>query len=186
MSLEQEVAQHKEDAGKAQSEVERLLEILKETENEKNDKEKKIHELERWETRMERWCGLIEKYKSELIILSSLRLNYLLLTNPSFRTNPLVLYLFPLFSFHFGFTLFTFVCEPIHMYPCDNLPAWVCACVFTRVCNHQTPETPLPLICGVLNSPENRPLPLLALSSQWEGWCGTTWAREWLVALSVI
>ncbi|XP_068162725.1 ELKS/Rab6-interacting/CAST family member 1-like isoform X1 [Antennarius striatus] len=45
--LEQEVAQHKEDAGKAQSEVERLLEILKETENEKNDKEKKIHELER-------------------------------------------------------------------------------------------------------------------------------------------
>ncbi|XP_068611097.1 ELKS/Rab6-interacting/CAST family member 1-like [Brachionichthys hirsutus] len=45
--LEQEVAQHKDDAGKAQSEVERLLEILKETENEKNDKEKKIHELER-------------------------------------------------------------------------------------------------------------------------------------------
>lgn len=46
--LEQEVAQHREDAGKAQTEVERLLEILKETENEKNDKEKKIHELERW------------------------------------------------------------------------------------------------------------------------------------------
>lgn len=45
--LEQEVAQHKEDAGKAQSEVERLLEILRETENEKNDKEKKINELER-------------------------------------------------------------------------------------------------------------------------------------------
>ncbi|XP_044198897.1 ELKS/Rab6-interacting/CAST family member 1-like isoform X4 [Thunnus albacares] len=45
--LEQEVAQHKEDAGKAQSEVERLLEILREMENEKNDKEKKIHELER-------------------------------------------------------------------------------------------------------------------------------------------
>ncbi|XP_070848604.1 ELKS/Rab6-interacting/CAST family member 1-like isoform X1 [Chaetodon trifascialis] len=44
--LEQEVAQHKEDAGKAQSEVERLLEILREMENEKNDKEKKIHELE--------------------------------------------------------------------------------------------------------------------------------------------
>uniref|UniRef100_A0AAQ5XMK8 ELKS/RAB6-interacting/CAST family member 1 n=1 Tax=Amphiprion ocellaris TaxID=80972 RepID=A0AAQ5XMK8_AMPOC len=38
---------HKEDAGKAQSEVERLLEILREMENEKNDKEKKIHELER-------------------------------------------------------------------------------------------------------------------------------------------
>uniref|UniRef100_A0A8C4HBB7 ELKS/Rab6-interacting/CAST family member 1 n=1 Tax=Dicentrarchus labrax TaxID=13489 RepID=A0A8C4HBB7_DICLA len=45
--LEQEVGQHKEDAGKAQSEVERLLEILREMENEKNDKEKKIHELER-------------------------------------------------------------------------------------------------------------------------------------------
>ncbi|XP_051248168.1 ELKS/Rab6-interacting/CAST family member 1 isoform X3 [Dicentrarchus labrax] len=44
--LEQEVGQHKEDAGKAQSEVERLLEILREMENEKNDKEKKIHELE--------------------------------------------------------------------------------------------------------------------------------------------
>lgn len=101
VSLEQEVAQHKEDAGKAQSEVERLLEILKETENEKNDKEKKIHELERWEARMERWCGLIEKYKSELIIPSPLRLNYLLLCNPSFRTNPLVLYLFPPFLLPF-------------------------------------------------------------------------------------
>ncbi|XP_026182395.1 ELKS/Rab6-interacting/CAST family member 1-like isoform X3 [Mastacembelus armatus] len=44
--LEQEVTQHREDAGKAQSEVERLLEILREMENEKNDKEKKIHELE--------------------------------------------------------------------------------------------------------------------------------------------
>ncbi|XP_013869968.1 ELKS/Rab6-interacting/CAST family member 1 isoform X5 [Austrofundulus limnaeus] len=44
--LEQEVSQYKEDAGKAQSEVERLLEILREMENEKNDKEKKIHELE--------------------------------------------------------------------------------------------------------------------------------------------
>nr|XP_020455149.1 ELKS/Rab6-interacting/CAST family member 1-like isoform X1 [Monopterus albus] len=45
-SLEQEVIRYKEDAGKAQSEVERLLEILREMENEKNDKEKKIHELE--------------------------------------------------------------------------------------------------------------------------------------------
>ncbi|XP_037615945.1 ELKS/Rab6-interacting/CAST family member 1-like isoform X5 [Sebastes umbrosus] len=44
--LEEEVTRHKEDAGKAQSEVERLLEILREMENEKNDKEKKIHELE--------------------------------------------------------------------------------------------------------------------------------------------
>ncbi|XP_035763356.1 ELKS/Rab6-interacting/CAST family member 1-like isoform X6 [Neolamprologus brichardi] len=45
-SLEQEVTRCKEEAGKAQSEVERLLEILREMENEKNDKEKKIHELE--------------------------------------------------------------------------------------------------------------------------------------------
>uniref|UniRef100_A0A3P9L768 ELKS/RAB6-interacting/CAST family member 1 n=1 Tax=Oryzias latipes TaxID=8090 RepID=A0A3P9L768_ORYLA len=45
--LEQEVTRYKEDAGKARSEVERLLEILREMENEKNDKEKKIHELER-------------------------------------------------------------------------------------------------------------------------------------------
>ncbi|XP_077400488.1 ELKS/Rab6-interacting/CAST family member 1-like isoform X9 [Vanacampus margaritifer] len=45
--LEQEVGRHKEDAGKAQAEVERLLEILREMEDEKNDKEKKIHELER-------------------------------------------------------------------------------------------------------------------------------------------
>ncbi|XP_054632889.1 ELKS/Rab6-interacting/CAST family member 1-like isoform X2 [Dunckerocampus dactyliophorus] len=46
-SLEQEVARHKEDSGKAQAEVDRLLEILREMENEKNDKDKKISELER-------------------------------------------------------------------------------------------------------------------------------------------
>ncbi|XP_060932448.1 ELKS/Rab6-interacting/CAST family member 1-like [Limanda limanda] len=45
--LEQEVARHKEDSGKAQAEVDRLLEILREMENEKNDKDKKINELER-------------------------------------------------------------------------------------------------------------------------------------------
>ncbi|KAM9854172.1 ELKS/Rab6-interacting/CAST family member 1-like [Aulostomus maculatus] len=45
--LEQEVARHKEDSGKAQAEVDRLLEILREMENEKNDKDKKISELER-------------------------------------------------------------------------------------------------------------------------------------------
>ncbi|XP_044213336.1 ELKS/Rab6-interacting/CAST family member 1-like isoform X2 [Thunnus albacares] len=45
-SLEQEVARHKEDSGKAQAEVDRLLEILREMENEKNDKDKKINELE--------------------------------------------------------------------------------------------------------------------------------------------
>ncbi|XP_061780520.1 ELKS/Rab6-interacting/CAST family member 1-like isoform X2 [Nerophis lumbriciformis] len=46
-SLEQEVARHKEDSGKAQAEVDRLLEILREMENEKNDKDRKISELER-------------------------------------------------------------------------------------------------------------------------------------------
>ncbi|KAM6896543.1 ELKS/Rab6-interacting/CAST family member 1-like isoform 2-T3 [Lycodopsis pacificus] len=45
--LEQEVTRNKEDAGKAQAEVERLLEILREMEDEKNDKEKKITDLER-------------------------------------------------------------------------------------------------------------------------------------------
>ncbi|XP_078024107.1 ELKS/Rab6-interacting/CAST family member 1-like isoform X2 [Epinephelus lanceolatus] len=45
-NLEQEVARHKEDSGKAQAEVDRLLEILREMENEKNDKDKKINELE--------------------------------------------------------------------------------------------------------------------------------------------
>lgn len=47
-NLEQEVVRHKEDSGKAQAEVDRLLEILREMENEKNDKDKKINELERW------------------------------------------------------------------------------------------------------------------------------------------
>ncbi|KAM8751680.1 ELKS/Rab6-interacting/CAST family member 1 isoform X7 [Sparus aurata] len=46
-NLEQEVARHKEDSGKAQAEVDRLLDILREMENEKNDKDKKINELER-------------------------------------------------------------------------------------------------------------------------------------------
>ncbi|XP_038623637.1 ELKS/Rab6-interacting/CAST family member 1 isoform X5 [Tachyglossus aculeatus] len=45
--LEKEVARHREEASKAQAEVDRLLEILKEMENEKNDKDKKIAELER-------------------------------------------------------------------------------------------------------------------------------------------
>uniref|UniRef100_A0A8D3DGH3 ELKS/Rab6-interacting/CAST family member 1-like n=1 Tax=Scophthalmus maximus TaxID=52904 RepID=A0A8D3DGH3_SCOMX len=53
--LEQEVTRHKEDAGKAQSEVERLLEILREMENEKNDKEKKIHELESLKKSLGHW-----------------------------------------------------------------------------------------------------------------------------------
>ncbi|KAJ8003047.1 hypothetical protein DPEC_G00165300 [Dallia pectoralis] len=45
--LEQEVIRYKEDSGKAQAEVDRLLEILREMENEKNDKDRKINELER-------------------------------------------------------------------------------------------------------------------------------------------
>uniref|UniRef100_A0A3P8Z8F3 ELKS/RAB6-interacting/CAST family member 1a n=1 Tax=Esox lucius TaxID=8010 RepID=A0A3P8Z8F3_ESOLU len=45
-SLEQEVIRYKEDSGKAQAEVDRLLEILREMENEKNDKDRKINELE--------------------------------------------------------------------------------------------------------------------------------------------
>ncbi|XP_062837219.1 ELKS/Rab6-interacting/CAST family member 1 isoform X18 [Anolis carolinensis] len=45
--LEREVIRHREESCKAQAEVDRLLEILKEMENEKNDKDKKIAELER-------------------------------------------------------------------------------------------------------------------------------------------
>ncbi|KAL1264950.1 hypothetical protein QQF64_002977, partial [Cirrhinus molitorella] len=44
--LEKEVSFYKEESGKAQAEVERLLEILREVETEKNDKDKKIAELE--------------------------------------------------------------------------------------------------------------------------------------------
>ncbi|XP_019371076.1 PREDICTED: ELKS/Rab6-interacting/CAST family member 1 isoform X5 [Gavialis gangeticus] len=44
--LEKEVARYREESSKAQAEVDRLLEILKEMENEKNDKDKKIAELE--------------------------------------------------------------------------------------------------------------------------------------------
>ncbi|RXM31080.1 hypothetical protein EOD39_7290 [Acipenser ruthenus] len=44
--LEREVERHRDDASKAQAEVDRLLEILREMENEKNDKDKKITELE--------------------------------------------------------------------------------------------------------------------------------------------
>ncbi|MGH0127499.1 UNVERIFIED_CONTAM: hypothetical protein FKN15_031212 [Acipenser sinensis] len=45
--LEREVARHRDEASNAQAEVHRLLEILREMENEKNDKDKKITELER-------------------------------------------------------------------------------------------------------------------------------------------
>ncbi|XP_039212764.1 ELKS/Rab6-interacting/CAST family member 1 isoform X6 [Crotalus tigris] len=45
--FEKEAAQYREESTKAQAEVDRLLEILKEMENEKNDKDKRIAELER-------------------------------------------------------------------------------------------------------------------------------------------
>uniref|UniRef100_A0A3P8UQY9 ELKS/RAB6-interacting/CAST family member 2 n=1 Tax=Cynoglossus semilaevis TaxID=244447 RepID=A0A3P8UQY9_CYNSE len=45
--LEKEVGFYKDEASKAQTEVERLLDILREVETEKNDKDKKIAELER-------------------------------------------------------------------------------------------------------------------------------------------
>nr|XP_058138521.1 ELKS/Rab6-interacting/CAST family member 1 isoform X11 [Dasypus novemcinctus] len=45
--LEREITSYKDESLKAQAEVDRLLEILKEVENEKNDKDKKIAELER-------------------------------------------------------------------------------------------------------------------------------------------
>uniref|UniRef100_A0A3B3BH94 ELKS/RAB6-interacting/CAST family member 2 n=1 Tax=Oryzias melastigma TaxID=30732 RepID=A0A3B3BH94_ORYME len=45
--LEKEVSYYKDEANKSQTEVERLLDILREVETEKNDKDKKIAELER-------------------------------------------------------------------------------------------------------------------------------------------
>lgn len=41
------MARHREDSAKAQAEVDRLLDILRQMENEKNDKDRKISELER-------------------------------------------------------------------------------------------------------------------------------------------
>ncbi|OCT58645.1 hypothetical protein XELAEV_18001784mg [Xenopus laevis] len=45
--LDNEVSYYREECSKAQAEVDRLLQILKEVENEKNDKDKQIAELER-------------------------------------------------------------------------------------------------------------------------------------------
>ncbi|KAG9483626.1 hypothetical protein GDO78_009511 [Eleutherodactylus coqui] len=45
--LDKEVSYYREECSKAQAEVDRLLQILKEVENEKNDKDKQIAELER-------------------------------------------------------------------------------------------------------------------------------------------
>nr|XP_044991948.1 ERC protein 2 isoform X11 [Jaculus jaculus] len=44
--LDKEASYYRDECGKAQAEVDRLLQILKEVENEKNDKDKKIAELE--------------------------------------------------------------------------------------------------------------------------------------------
>lgn len=52
--MEKEVARYREEVGKSQTEVDRLLEILKEMENEKNEKDTKIAELERYEA-----CGCV-------------------------------------------------------------------------------------------------------------------------------
>lgn len=80
--------------------------------------------------------------------------------------------LFPPFLF-----LLPFSRAAIHLFL--SASAWACSCLgfFLCVCIHHAPEVPPLLICG---SRENRPL-----SSQWGGWCGTTWAREWLVTSSV-
>lgn len=45
--LDKEASYYRDECGKAQAEVDRLLDILKEVEHEKNDKDKKIAELER-------------------------------------------------------------------------------------------------------------------------------------------
>ncbi|XP_069759621.1 ELKS/Rab6-interacting/CAST family member 1-like isoform X2 [Narcine bancroftii] len=47
LQMEKMVAQHREEMNKGQAEVDRLLEILKEMENEKNDKDNKIAEMEK-------------------------------------------------------------------------------------------------------------------------------------------
>lgn len=90
----------------------------------------------RGEARVERWGGVSEKCKSVLILKSPVRLNYPLLTNPSFRTNPLVLCP-PTptpFSLSFGrHRLHLIRICVTHMRPCDNLPAWVRACDFMCV-----------------------------------------------------
>ncbi|XP_026880351.1 ELKS/Rab6-interacting/CAST family member 1a isoform X2 [Electrophorus electricus] len=56
-SLEADVTRHREESGKAQAEVDRLLEILRQMENEKNDKDRKINELESVASRQMREQG---------------------------------------------------------------------------------------------------------------------------------
>ena len=57
--LEKELSFYKEESGKAQAEVERLLDILREVETEKTDKDKKIAELERWGCPNVPTCGTV-------------------------------------------------------------------------------------------------------------------------------
>uniref|UniRef100_A0A8C2FEP6 ELKS/RAB6-interacting/CAST family member 2 n=1 Tax=Cyprinus carpio TaxID=7962 RepID=A0A8C2FEP6_CYPCA len=76
--LEKEVSFYKEESSKSQAEVERLLEILREVETEKNDKDKKIAELERktkgfivlptffFISQMEELMNVLEKTRQEL------------------------------------------------------------------------------------------------------------------------
>uniref|UniRef100_A0A8C7NZT5 ELKS/RAB6-interacting/CAST family member 2 n=1 Tax=Oncorhynchus mykiss TaxID=8022 RepID=A0A8C7NZT5_ONCMY len=73
--LEKEVSYYKEESGKAQAEVDRLLAILREVETEKNDRDKKIAELESgtaWETSQDR--GKDEQSKNVLKSAQDLRL----------------------------------------------------------------------------------------------------------------
>lgn len=117
--------------------------------------------------------------------------------NPLLRTNPIVFHfftpflsrLFPPFFSSPTSSLFpppsfphSHVCVRDYgmnprYYPC----ARACLCAPVAI---TPPETPPLLICGARSSPENRPRPSVALSSQWGGWCGTILAREWLVAPS--
>ena len=105
------------------------------------------------------------------------------------------LFFLPLFSNHFLLYLschhssllllsyFILMCVHTNMsQSCGSEFVWVHSCLILCKCAHHILEIPLPLTCGILSSRENRPLPLLPLSSQWGEWCGTIWAREWLVA----
>ncbi|OBS79650.1 hypothetical protein A6R68_22148 [Neotoma lepida] len=63
--LDKEASYYREECGKAQAEVDRLLEILKEVENEKNDKDKKIAELESFHTNFIMKSGMPKPMNSQ-------------------------------------------------------------------------------------------------------------------------
>lgn len=101
-NLEQEVSRHKEDSGKAQAEVDRLLEILREMENEKNDKDRKINELERWVPPEAAFClhGCLSVYSED----GSFMVFFFFM----FSTVRLVVSVYPLlFDFMFNFSIIT-------------------------------------------------------------------------------